>query len=194
MRMRLDSLARLGDGTWLLMLKPEDTKNHTRQDLPLGARCTRLMDDYLHQGRDGFPRAAMTDHVWMGMKGPMTVEGIARSFEEFSRTCFGEVEGPQAARRWLRSEAVRNSPELAFDAGLVLGHSPEVSIQHYAEATTLHAALRHAQGLAQLRSGKTSEPVPSLRPIALRPGASLLGRGRRTGRGRAARLANLSSR
>ena len=180
MRMRLDRLVRLDDGTWLLKLKAEDTKNHTPQDLPLGARCTRLVDDYLTHGRAGFPGAAATDHVWMGMKGPMTVEGIARSFEEFCRACFSEVEGPQAARRWLRSEAVRTSPELALDAGLTLGHSLDVSIRHYAEATSLHASLRHGEAIRDLRAGKTPQRPSERRQILLQPSSGHQRRNTRT--------------
>jgi len=170
MRMRFDRLVRLDDGTWLLKLKAEDTKNHTPQDLPLGARCSKLMDDYLAHGRGGFPGAAGTDHVWMGMKGPLTVEGISRSFEEFCRACFGEVEGPRAARRWLRSEALRNAPELALDAALILGHSMEVSVQHYAEATTLHAGLRQGKRIRGLRSVNAEPVVAERSRLLMRPG------------------------
>jgi len=169
MRMRFDRLVRRDDGTWLLKLKAEDTKNHTPLELPLGARCTKLMDDYLAHGRGGFPGAAGTDHVWMGMKGPMTVQGISRSFEEFCLTCFGKAEGPQAARRWLRSEAVRVSPELALDAALTLGHSQEVSAQYYAEATSLHAALRHGEGVRAMRAGKMPQRRSDRRQIMRQP-------------------------
>ncbi|WP_160123811.1 hypothetical protein [Rhodovarius lipocyclicus] len=43
------------------------------------------------------------------------------------------------ARKWLRSTAARRSPDLAFDAAQVLGHSVDVSIRHYTEASSLHA-------------------------------------------------------
>ena len=178
MRMRFDRLVRRDDGTWLLKLKAEDTKNHTPLELPLGARCTKLMDDYLADGRGGFPGAAGTDHVWMGMKGPMTVQGISRSFKEFCLTCFGKAEGPQAARRWLRSEAVRVSPELALDAALTLGHSQEVSAQYYAEATSLHAALRHGEGVRAMRAGKTPQRRSDRRQILRQPSTGQRRRGK----------------
>jgi len=178
MRMRFDRLVRLDDGTWLLALKAEDTKNHTPLDLRLGARCTKLMDDYLTHGRGGFPGAAGTDHVWMGMKGPMTIAGIGQAFKEFCRACFGEVEGPRAARRWLRSEAVRVSPELAFDAALTLGHSQEVSAQYYAEATSLHAALRHGEGVRAMRAGKTPQQRSDRRQLLRQPSTGQRRRGK----------------
>ena len=160
-RMRLDRLQRRDDGTWLVRFQPEDTKTHQRMELPLNAQMTRLMDDYLTLARPGFFGAGSCDQVWMGRKGPLTLEGVSLAYEAFSLACFGRAEGTHSARRMLRSTAGRISPELAFDAALTMGHSQEVSAMHYAASCTLHVGLRHGDRIRRQREGDKS-PVPAI--------------------------------
>ena len=51
-----------------------------------------------------------------------------------------------------RASAARRSPELVMDAADIMGHTAEVSLQHYSEASGLHAALRHGERLAERRA------------------------------------------
>lgn len=182
-RMRLDRLVHRGDGCLMICLRPEDTKTRTREDLLLDRDSTRLMADYLQHGRSGFPRAAETDHLWMGMKGPMTVEGISQTFEEFCLACFGVVEGPHAARRWFRSEKSRIAPESAFDAAVVLGHSLETSLRHYTESNTLHAGLRQGQRVARARAGVAAPAEAGGSQSRNQPARPLAWQGPKSGRG-----------
>lgn len=159
-RMRLDGLVRQEDGTHVIHLSAEDTKNHRPRQEPLTAEVSRMVDDYLDLGRPNFPRATISDHVWMGMKGPMTPEGISKCYEEFSRACYGQPYGTHTARRTIRSNASRISPDAAFDAAVSLDHSHEVSAIHYAESQNLHVGLRHGERIERQREWDTA-PTPA---------------------------------
>lgn len=57
--------------------------------------------------------------------------------------------------------AARRSPKAAMDAATVLGHAVETSVQHCAEASGLHAALRHGDAIARRRQELLSSRSPS---------------------------------
>lgn len=111
-----------------------------------------MLTDYLEHARGRFPRAGATDQLWMGMKGPMTKHGIGQVAERRTLAWFGQAHGTQIFRKWLRGSASRRAPTLAMDAADVMGHSAEVSVQHYSEASGLHVALRHGDRLARRRA------------------------------------------
>jgi integrase len=140
------------DGTWHLRFPGKHTKNHRRLDYPLDAEASRMLTDYVEHARARFPGAGATDQLWMGMKGPSTREGIQAIPKRHTLAWYGQAHGPHAFRKWLRASAARRSPELAMDAADVMGHTAEVSVQHYAEASGLHAALRHGDRLAERRA------------------------------------------
>lgn len=48
-------------------------------------------------------------------------------------------------------------------------HSQEVSAQYYAEATSLHAALRHGEGVRAMRAGKMPQRRSDRRQIMRQP-------------------------
>ena len=187
-RMKLDGLVRQEDGTYVIHLGAEDTKNHRPRQEPLNAEVSRLVDDYLDLARPNFPRASTSNHVWMGMKGPLTHEGISMSYEDFSHACYGRRYGTHTARRTIRSTASRISPDAAFDAALSLDHSHEVSAIHYAEAQNLHVGLRHGERLHRQREGgKAPPPAEARRPLFQEVNMAAAGQGarshRRAGRG-----------
>lgn len=140
------------DRTWFVVYPFEHTKGGKVLDYPLAPEPSAMLTDYLENARARFPRAGSTDRLWMGMKGPMTREGLQRIVECRTLAWFGQAHGPHAFRKWLRTSAARRDPGLAMDAGDVMGHTAEVSAQHYAEATNLHAALRHGDRLAERRA------------------------------------------
>jgi len=138
------------DGIWNIRFPPEHVKNNRRLDYPLDAKCSAMLMDYLRLARSRFPHASLSDHLWMGMKGGMTVEGLKRICRQRTFKWFGQAHGPHAARKWLRTTAGRRSPELALAAAEILGHSLEVSLASYTESTNLHAALRHGDRMTRL--------------------------------------------
>jgi len=140
------------DGTWLLRFPGEHTKNGRMLDFPLDAEASQVLTDYLQHGRPRFPYAGTTEALWMGMKGPMTREGVRGVAKRNTLAWYDQAHRPHVVRKWLRASAARRSPELAMDAADVLGHGAEVSAQYYAEASSLHAALRHGDRLAERRA------------------------------------------
>lgn len=152
--MRLGTHIRvLHDGCFECRFPAEDVKGGRHQNLlPLDEACSALMRDYLSQARPLFDNAAATDALWLGKQGePLDHAGLTRIFRHRTREWFGEAAGPHTARKWLRSTAARRSPEAAFDAAETMGHTPRVSLLHYAEANEIGAALRYGQQIRDLR-------------------------------------------
>jgi integrase len=140
------------DGSWTLLFPGEHTKNGRPLDLPLDAETSRMLTAYLELARSRFRGAGSTDRVWLGMRGAMTRSAIRGIVERHTFDWYGEAHGPHDFRKWLRASAARRSPELAMDSADVMGHSAEVSVQYYAEASCLHAALRHGDRIAERRA------------------------------------------
>jgi len=140
------------DDTWHFWFPGEHTKNGRVLDFPLDAECSRLLTDYLEHARTHFPGAAASDCLWMGMRGPMTQDGLWRIAKCRTLAWFGRADGPHVFRKWFRASAARRSPELVMDAADVMGHTVEVSLQHYSESSGLHAALRHGERLTERRA------------------------------------------
>ncbi|WP_347547130.1 hypothetical protein [Roseomonas sp. CAU 1739] len=139
------------DASWHLRFPGEHTKNGRVLDFPLDTETSRMLTDYLEHARPRFPKAGTTDRVWLGMRGAMAPDAIRGIAERHTFAWYGEAHGPHDFRKWLRASASRRSPELAMDSADVMGHTAEVSVQHYAEASCLHAALRHGDRIARRR-------------------------------------------
>ena len=140
------------DGTWQLHFPGEHTKTGKRLDFGLDAEVSRWLSDYLELARRRFPRAASTDQLWMGMKGPLGREGFQRICLRHTFAWFGLPHRPHIFRKWLRASAARRAPDLVLDSEAIMGHSTEVALQHYAEAAGLHAGLRYSDRLAARRA------------------------------------------
>lgn len=111
-----------------------------------------MMRDYLRLGRPLFSGAAATDRLWLGNhQATLDVLGLQGIFRRRTREWLGTALGPHTARKWLRTTAARRSPGVAFDAAEVMGHSPQVSLRHYADAAEIGAMERHACNLAARR-------------------------------------------
>lgn len=151
MRIGVNLIAQL-EGLWLVRYPEVTTKGRRTIEYVLDARCSRLMTDYLTLARPHFPGAGSTDRLWLGHRGrPLNHVGATGVFRRRTLEWHGEAHGPHMARKWLTSTAARLSPEAAADAALVAGHSMAVSIKHYAEATSLHAGIRHGKRIKKLR-------------------------------------------
>jgi hypothetical protein len=139
------------DGTWSLTFPPEHNKVPKTIKYSLDKIVSKMLTDYLDLARTIFPHAGGSDRLWMGMKGPLTRQGLQRIVRRRTLQWFGEASGPHVCRKWLRTSAARIAPELAFDAAAVLGHSVEVSADAYSEASGLHASLRLGESLDERR-------------------------------------------
>jgi len=140
------------DGLWLVRFPEETTKGKRTIEYVLDARRSTLMTDYITLARPHFRGAGATDLLWMGHHGrALNHVGASGIFQRRTLEWLGQAHGPHMARKWLTSTAARISPEAAADAALTAGHSLAVSRKHYAEATSLHAGIRHAKHLKQLR-------------------------------------------
>jgi len=140
------------DGTWLLRFPGEHTKNGRMLDFPLDAEASRMLTDYLDHARPRFPRAGSTEVLWMGMRGPMTREGIQGVAKRNTSAWYGQPHRPHVFRKWLRASAARRAPDLAMDVAEVMGHGAQVAVKYYSEASSLYAALRHGDRLAERRA------------------------------------------
>lgn len=142
----------LPEGGFEVRFAASEIKNRRPLAWELDAETTKMLRDYLRHARPHLAGAAGTDAVWMGTHGrALDVVGIQGLVMRRTRAWLGEAVGPHTARKWLRSTAARRSPEAAFDAAEVLGHSPAVSLRHYAEANAIGAAQRFAKTIADQR-------------------------------------------
>ncbi len=140
------------DGLVVVSFPKPDIKTRTRLSWPLDEECAGFMRDYLQFGRPLFPAASAADALWLGNHGEalgvVGLTGIARrrTAQWFGRSC-----GPHATRKWLQSSAARRSPQAAFDAAEVAGHSMRIALKHYRQADGVGAAQRHAAHLRSFR-------------------------------------------
>ena len=140
------------DGELTVSFPEETTKGKRLLEYALSEACADYIREYLTSVRPEFSQKAETDAVWISEEGQtLTGANIATIFRRRIKEWLGEEHGPHTARKWLRSSASRRSAQAAFDTALVLGHSPMVSLRHYAEATDRQAGRRHAENLGQLR-------------------------------------------
>jgi hypothetical protein len=92
------------------------------------------------------------DALWLGMDGrPLNRVGVAGVYLRRTGEWFGEPSRPHTARKWLKDSAASRSPESAFDAAVVMGHSPQTSLRHYTAARDRAAGARHVAALRQER-------------------------------------------
>jgi site-specific recombinase XerD len=145
-------LQQLHGGGWRLAFAAERTKGKRTLQYALDERCNGWVRAYLDLARPHLAVGEPTDMLWLQPTGmPLSKDQAPGIVRRFTRRELGQEHGPHIARKWLRSTAARRSPELAFDAAQVLGHSMDVSIRHYTEAGSLHSQRRHGQRLAQVR-------------------------------------------
>jgi hypothetical protein len=151
--MRFGTHLKISDDRILTVCFPaEETKGKRLLQYALHSACADHLLCYLENVRPIYAVRGFSDGLWLNPEGQMlsSVE-IAAVFRQRIKSWVGEEHGPHTARKWLRSSASRRSPEAALDAAQVLGHSPAVSLRHYAEATDRQATRRHASNLSQLR-------------------------------------------
>lgn len=140
------------DGSFLIRFPAVITKNHRDLEYPLAPEPARLLRDYLTLARPQLPGSGDTDRLWLGTTGdPLTLCGLEGLIKRRNRDFTGMASGPHMERKWLTDSARNRSPEAAFDAAEVLGHSPETALEHYAQAVDLHAGKRHRRRMSRLR-------------------------------------------
>lgn len=140
------------DGTVHIHFSGAITKSHRDLDYPLDPDCAGIVSDYLKHGRPHMRGADETTLVWMGTNGrPLNTVGVTGVVMRRNRDFIARAEGPHMARKWLTDTARSRSPEAAFDAAEVLGHSPQTALRHYAQGVELHAGRRLGETIARLR-------------------------------------------
>ncbi len=140
------------NGEFVVTFPGPDTKNGKHLSWPLDAECSRYMRDYLRIGRPLFPGAAATDALWLGNHGQaLNVVGLTGIARRRTGQWFGRDCGPHSTRKWMQSSAARRSPQAAFDAAVVAGHSIRVALRNYRQADGVGAAQRHTANIRKLR-------------------------------------------
>lgn len=151
--MRLGENLRMGrDGQMSARFRETATKDKRWREYPLHPVVAGIMRDYLELARPHLRGSADEDWLWWGKVGEaLAYRGLEGVVRRRNRDFTGVAEGPHMARKWMTDTAKSRSPEAAFDAAEVAGHTPRVALRHYARAVEFHAAGRHGAHIAQLR-------------------------------------------
>lgn len=140
------------DGSFLVHFPAAMTKSRRKLEYLLDPDCAHILSDYLVHGRPHLCGSATTDLLWMGTTGqPLNVTGVSGLVRRRNRDFTGEAEGPHMVRKWLTDTARSRSPEAAFDAAVVCGHSIQTALKSYAAAQDAHAGKRYGATIARLR-------------------------------------------
>jgi site-specific recombinase XerC len=140
------------DGSFLVHFPGSITKTHRKLEYPLDPEVARVLHDYLTLGRPHLLGSEATDSLWMGLTGhPLNAIGVTGVVRRRNGDFLDRSEGPHLARKWLTDTARSRSPEAAFDAAEVCGHSLATALKSYADAQDVHAGKRHGENLTRLR-------------------------------------------
>lgn len=157
---RIGSIARMDIGTQLratdegyrIDFGEEDTKTRRPLAYDLHPELVPVFAHYLDVVRPGLLAARHTGRLWIGVTGgAMEGRGLAEAVRRRTQSWFGRPEGPHWFRKCLRSFAADVAPEAALDAAKMLGHGPQVSIDHYTRATAARAMRRHGARVTRKR-------------------------------------------
>jgi hypothetical protein len=149
-RARLRDLEKI-DGIYWLSLPAETSKTGQALRYKLPPDLVAVIDSYLTTVRpaSGGHRSEM---LWMSTWGQaLRPASVAEIVRRRIRQWFGEGRGPHWLRKCLTTTATLEDPAAAFDAGLVLGHSPATSLQHYNKASAVAALGRHDRRISDLQ-------------------------------------------
>ncbi len=128
------------------------TKDKRWREYPLHPVVAAIVQDYLELARPHLRGTAEEEWLWWGKIGePLTYRGFEGVVRRRNRDFTGAAEGPHMARKWLTATAKSRSPEAAFDAAEVAGHTPRVALRNYAQAVDYHAGGRHGAHISDLR-------------------------------------------
>jgi hypothetical protein len=142
---------RVSDG-WIIDQTGELTKMQKRLVLPVVPEVAVFLERYLAVERLELLKGIEQEALWISWYGtPLTVSGIVNMLWRRSGARFGHHFGTHRFRKSLTTTQALESPETPFDAPLILGHSPEVSIAHYNRAKAIASSRRHSERLARLR-------------------------------------------
>ena len=157
---RIGSIARMDIGAQLratedgyrLDFGEKDTKTRRPLTYDLHPELVPVFAHYLDVVRPGLPAARHSARLWIGVTGSgMDRRGLTEAVRRRTQSWFGRPEGPHWFRKCLRSFAADVAPEAALDAATMLGHGPQVSIDHYTKATAARALRRHGARVTRKR-------------------------------------------
>ncbi|WPB85959.1 hypothetical protein [Sediminicoccus rosea] len=147
-----ENLRMTRNGQMIARFRETATKDKRWREYPLHPVVAAIVRDYLELARPHLCGPAEEDWLWWGKVGePLTYRGFEGVVRRRNRDFTGVAEGPQMARKWLTETAKNRSPEAAFDAAEVAGHTPRVALRYYAQAVDYHSGGRHGAYISELR-------------------------------------------
>jgi hypothetical protein len=130
----------------------KDTKTKAFMTYDMNAELVPVFDRYLSEVRPSLSGSASSAAVWIGTRGQaLSAFDLGKVVRRRTKAWFGHEQGPHWFRKCLRTTASLISPELALDAGVALGHGPQVSIDHYLNSCGTEALRRHGGRIDRLR-------------------------------------------
>jgi hypothetical protein len=157
---RIGSIARMKVGEHLtpiadgyrLDFGEKDTKTRCPLTYNLNPELVPLFDHYLRVVRPSLAGSRTSAALWIGVTGGAPNESVlSEVVRRRTRAWLGRARGPHWFRKCLRSFASNVEPRAAFDAAVMMGHGPQVSIDHYAKATASQALRRHGARITKAR-------------------------------------------
>ncbi|CAH0150458.1 hypothetical protein [Roseomonas sp. CECT 9278] len=172
-------IRRVGDG-YQLDFGERDTKTGQPLSYDINPELVPILDHYIMVTRPGFGAGRSTAKLWLGTRGqPLNKRDLTKIVLRRTKAWLGVARGPHWFRKCIRSFASNVAPELALDAAVMLGHSPQTSINNYAKATAAEAIRRHGAGIERERDRTWSlaasaygwrDPAPAKPPRRRRSG------------------------
>ena len=142
------------DDTYRVVFLPSNMKMGDDLTYLLPAEIVPIFKRYLAVERMELLGGRRDTAVWVSDRaGRLSANGIYEAFWRMAEHYLGFRLSPHESRHCLTTSAVYESPEAAFEAPLMLGHSPAVSLRHYNRAKGVAATQRHGERM-QLRAEK----------------------------------------
>lgn len=150
--MQIGEHIRRTDTGYRIHFGEQDTKTEEYVTYDMHPELVPVFDRYLSAVRPTQPGNACTGALWIGTRGKaLSTLDLGKVVRRRTKGWFGREQGPHWFRKCLRTTASMLSPELALDAGVALGHSPQVSIDHYLKSRGTEALRRHGARISRLR-------------------------------------------
>lgn len=141
------------DGSdWILNQRAPITKCRNEIVLPLPSEVGTMADRYLAVERPEMLQGTPSDMLWIAQGGrPLSRSSLVAQIRSKALKRFGVEFGPHRFRTGLTTTLALRNPNAPFDASLILGHSPAVSLADYNRATAVAASRRRHSHIQDLR-------------------------------------------
>ena len=134
------------DTAYELYLRRPDMKEGNRLEHEFPSQVTPILDRYFAVEHRELLGMAEHASVWVNIRGePLSARAVDGAVRARTRQLLGHEMGTHAFRHCLTTTAVLTSPQAALDVPVVLGHSLQVSLEHYNRATAVAVAARYGE-------------------------------------------------